>query len=247
VSLLRTDGQYGESMLEYSFSVRHEGCWTSDIHDEFPEFSATILQSHALSDSSSTMIEVDDIAADEADAIGKWMNEHPVVQTVDCIKHEEGSGLLSLQTDFSDTDTQPVGIVFREEPCIPLDSAEVRNGFEHCRLMLADKEQARNAYEKLREYGPVEIESLSEFDTDYQTSDLAAVSRAIASLSPRQQEVLRGAIEQGHYDVPQSCNVDELAENDSATMSTVAEHLRHAEHKVFDAIKPLLSSNETDP
>jgi predicted DNA binding protein len=30
-------------MLEYSFSVRHEGCWTADINDEFPDVTATIL------------------------------------------------------------------------------------------------------------------------------------------------------------------------------------------------------------
>jgi len=232
-------------MLEYSFSVKHEGCWTADIYDQFPDVSATILQSHAFADSSSTMIKVDDIQGQLADELVEWMNGHPVVQTVDLVKHQDGIGLISFNTDYSDSDTQPVGTVFREQPCIPLARAEVRNGFEHCRLMLADKAQARTTYEELREFGPVEIESLSEFDTDYQTSDLATVGRAVADLSPRQQQVLERAIEHGHYEVPQSCNVEELAEMDSATMSTVAEHLRHAEHKVFDAIKPLLSSERS--
>ena len=55
-----------QGMLEYSFSVKHEGCWTADINDEFPDVTATILESHAFTDSSSTIVEIPDI--DEATA-----------------------------------------------------------------------------------------------------------------------------------------------------------------------------------
>lgn len=230
-------------MLEYSFSVKHEGCWTADINDEFPGFSATILQSHALSNSSSTMIEVPSIGGRAAEDIGDWMNEHPVIRTVDLLKHEGDTSLINFQTDFSDSDTEPVGTVFRERPCIPLSAAEVENGFEHCHFMLTDKQQVQRTFEELREYGPVEIRTITELDTDYRTSELAEVSRAVSSLSSRQREVLKRAVEHGYYDVPQSCNVEDLAAKDSTTMSTVAEHLRNAEHKVFEAIEPLLTSD----
>lgn len=231
-------------MLEYSFSVRHEGCWTADIIDEFPDVSATILQSHALSDSSSTMIEVPDVDERTAEDIVEWMAEHPVVRAVDLLEHRDETGLVSVRTDYSDSDTEPVGTVFRELPCIPLSAAEVRNGYEHCHLMLANKDQVRTTFEELREYGPVEIRTITELDSDYGTSDLAAVSHAVSALSARQQQVLKRAIENGYYDVPQSCTVEDLAEMDSTTMSTVAEHLRHAEHKVFDAIEPLLAAED---
>lgn len=231
-------------MLEYSFSVRHEGCWTADIHDQFPRFDATILQSHAFTDSSSTVIEVPDIDDGYAESIAEWMSGHPVVRTVDMVQQEGDAGLISFHTDYSNSDTKPVGTVFREQPCIPLASAEVRNGQEHCQLMMTNREQVQQAYEELCEYGPVEIQSLNELNTDYHASDLAAVSRAIAGLSTRQQQILDRAITNGYYDVPQSCTIENLADRDSATMSTVAEHLRHAESKIFDAIEPLLSPND---
>lgn len=228
-------------MLEYSFSIRHEGCWTSDIHEEFPDVAATILQSHAFTDSSSTIIEIPDLDEDCAESIVGWLDNHPVVRTVDFVKHEGDAGLISFHTDYSDSDTEPVGTVFREQPCIPLASPEVRNGFEHCQLMMPTREQVQTTYNELREYGPVEIRSLNELETDYHASDLAAVSRAIAGLSTRQQQVFERAITNGYYHVPQSCTIEDLAAEDSVTMSTVAEHLRHAEFKVFDAIEPLLT------
>lgn len=231
-------------MLEYSFSVRHEGCWTADINDEFPDVTATILQSHAFTDSSSTMIEVDGVDERRTEDIVDWMDDHPVVRTVDLLRHADGTGLVSFQTDYSDTDTEPVGTVFRERPCIPLSSAEVRNGFEHCHIMMASKEQIRTTYDELCEYGPVEVRSFGELDSTVRADDLAAVSRAVSGLSSRQQQVLKRAIEKGYYEVPQACNVEDLAAEDPATMSTVAEHLRHAEQKILTAVEPLLSQSD---
>lgn len=230
-------------MLEYSFSVKHRGCWTADIYRDYPDVSATILHSHALSDISSTIIEAEDIDRQRAEEVVDWMSYHPVVQAVELVKHEDDVGLISLHTDFSDSDTQPVGTVFREQPCIPLASAQVRNGFEHCQLMMENREQVQATYKELQKFGPVEINSLNELKSDYHPSDLAAVSRAVSDLSIRQQEVLKRAIEGGYYDVPQSCTLEELATDDQATMSTLAEHLRHAENKVFDAIEPLLTGD----
>jgi len=231
-------------MLEYSFSVKHEGCWTADINNEFPGISATILQSHAFSDSSSTIIEISELDRQRGERIVEWMADHPVVQAVDLVKREDDVGLISLHTDYSDSETEPVGTVFREQPCIPLASAEVRNGFEHCHLMMADREQIQTTYEELQEYGPVEIRSLNELQSNYHSSDLTAVSQAVANLSTRQQEVLKRAIQNGYYDVPQACTLEELAADDPATMSTIAEHLRHAEHRVFDAIEQLLAGDQ---
>jgi predicted DNA binding protein len=231
-------------MLEYSFSVRHEGCWTADINDEFPDVTATILQSHAFTDSSSTMIEIDDVGEARTEEIVEWMDDHPVVRTVDLLRHGDGTGLVSFQTDYSDTDTEPVGTVFREQPCIPLSRAEVRNGFEHCHIMMANKKQIRTTYDELRDYGPVEVRSFSELDSTVRADDLAGVSRAVSGLSTRQQQVLERAIQRGYYEVPQDCKVEDLAAEESVTMSTVAEHLRHAEQKILTAVEPLLSAED---
>lgn len=231
-------------MLEYSFSVKHEGCWTADIHEEFPSVEATILQSYPLSDSSSTMIEVTGTDDRTPEDILAWMDDHPVVRAVDLVDYGDDAGIICFRTDYSDSDTEPVGTVFREQPCVPLSSAKVRNGFEHCHFMVMSKSQVRTIYDELREYGPVEIRTLSEFDSDFRAEDLAAVSRAVTALSTRQRQVLRRAVEQGYYDVPQTCTIEDLAERDSVTMSTVAEHLRHAERKVFDAMEPLLTADD---
>lgn len=231
-------------MLEYSFSVKHDGCWTTDIADEFPDFSATILYSHAFSDTSSTIIEVENVDAATVEDIVAWMAAHPVISAADLVDHHDETGLISLQTDYSESDTEPIGIVFREQSCVPLSPAEVHDGFEHCNFLMMDKEQVRSTYEELREYGQVELKSLSELDVHYHAADLAAVSQAVSSLSARQRQVLKRAIELGYYDVPQGCTIEDIAAEDSVTMSTVAEHLRHAERHVFDSIEPLLTSED---
>lgn len=229
-------------MFEYSFSVRHEGCWTADIQQTFPNFEATILESHAFSDSSSTIIEITNIGSKTIDDLESWFEAHPIIRTVERYKREANGGLIGLQTDFSESDTEPVGKVFREQPCIPLSAPTVSDGLEHCHLMLPSREIIQTTYNELRKYGPVTIESLSELDSNFHTSDLAAVSRAIAELSPRQQQTLRRAINSGYYEVPQECNIEDLADEDAVTMSTVAEHLRNAEYKIFTAIAPLLDT-----
>ena len=62
----------------------------------------------------------------------------------------------------------------------------------------------------------------------------------VQDLSPRQLEVLSRAIEEGYYDSPRSCNIEELAELDSANTSTVGEHLRRSEAKILKAVAPML-------
>jgi hypothetical protein len=143
------------------------------------------------------MIEIDDVGEARTEEIVEWMDDHPVVRTVDLLRHGDGTGLVSFQTDYSDTDTEPVGTVFREQPCIPLSRAEVRNGFEHCHIMMANTKQIRTTYDELRDYGPVEVRSFSELDSTVRADDLAGVSRAVSGLSTRQQQVLERAIQRG--------------------------------------------------
>lgn len=232
-------------MFEFSFSVRHEGCWTADIVNEFPGFEAKILQSYAYAGSSLTVIGASEITEETAEAVVDWLDHHPVVETNELVKHEDTTGMITLKTDYSDQDTEPIGTVFRQHPAITLSPAEIHGGLEHSHVMLPTKEEIQLMYDDLSEYGPVEIRTISELDdNNYRKSDLTAVSRAVGGLSTRQQQVLELALEQGYYDSPKACTIDELAEIDGATMSTVAEHLRHAESKIFQAIRPLLDATE---
>lgn len=57
-----------------------------------------------------------------------------------------------------------------------------------------------------------------------------------AELTPRQRTVLRTAIEAGYYDVPKRVTHRDLAAELGCSTSTIDEHLRKAESRIFQAI-----------
>lgn len=56
------------------------------------------------------------------------------------------------------------------------------------------------------------------------------------SLTDRQQEILDRALERGYYNVPRSATQGDLARDFDIAPSTVQEHIRHIEAKVFNRL-----------
>lgn len=231
-------------MLEYNVSIRHEGCWTERFNAAFPRVSASIVFSHPFADSSSTIIEVRNADEREVDDIVDWLGDHPVIAASELQQYasNQQTALISLQADYTDSETEPLMNVIRRHDCFPISSAEIKNGREHGTFLVSSTEQMKSLYTELSEYGPVTVKSLTELDITHPLSDLTEITQQITDLSPRQREVLLLAIREGYYDSPKQCSVDDLAELDDACMSTVAEHLRLAEMKLIQAMRPILEN-----
>jgi predicted DNA binding protein len=230
-------------MLEYTFRIRHEGCWTEKLNDRFPDVSATIIYSYRLLGISITMIEATNVA--DADALVEWLDEHAVMTAAQLVSYDEDreTAFVSLAGDY-ETDTEPVLNVLLRNRCFPTVPATVTGGREHWSVLASDHEQVSRTHEELQKIGRVEVDSLRTPELDRLLTGLSEVKQAVQDLSPRQREVLGRAIDEGYYDSPRACNIADLAEQDSANTSTVGEHLRRSEAKILKAVAPLLRRPE---
>jgi len=229
-------------MLEYVFRITHRGCWTETVNDAFPDATATIVYSYRLLGSSITMIEVTHVAPEEIDGLVDWLEAHEVMTSATLISYddERETGFVTLVGDY-DTDTEPVLNVLLRNRCFPSLPATVRNGAEHWSVLARDHESVSDAHRELESIGTVTVDALHAPESDPLLTGLSEVKQAIQDLSPRQREVLARAIEEGYYDSPRACSIEDLAAEDSANTSTVGEHLRRSEAKLLKAAGPLLS------
>ena len=231
-----------KTMLEYTFRIKHEGCWTETLNDAYPDVTSTIIYSYRLLGISITMIEATHVPPDQVDGFLSWLDGHEVMTTATLISYDDQqeTAFVSLAGDY-DTDTEPVLNILLQNRCFPTVPATVENGMEHWSVFACDHESVSRTHEQLQEIGTVEVDALRTPDLDRILTGLTEVKQAIQDLSPRQQEVLSRAIETGYYDSPRACSIEDLASMDTANTSTVGEHLRRSEAKILKAVGPLLS------
>jgi predicted DNA binding protein len=235
-------------MLEYTFKIAHKGCWTESIHNRFPDISATIIHSYWLHGTSITMIEVMNVDPNEVNDVVRWLRDHEVMTVAQLVSYDDKQhkAFISLAGDYKN-ETVPVLNVLLRNRCFPTIPATVSNGYEHWSVIVSDHEQLSSAHDDLENIGSVRVDALTSPNLDQLITGLSEVKQAVQNLTPRQHEVLLRAIENGYYDSPRDCNIEELAAMDTANTSTVGEHLRRSEAKILKAIAPLLArSSESD-
>lgn len=227
-------------MIEFTFGIEHEGCWTVGLGDEFPKSLVTIVHTYGTS---GTLIEVTNVSADRIDDVIAFLREQPVLSAVTLEHHDETNriGFLSLS---GVPDAPLVVDALVRHDCYPILPPTVENGRERWSVLTPSYEEAGNAHDELVELGNVHIERITAPNTSGIISGLTGVKEALHDLSERQREVLALAIENGYYESPRRCDIDDLAGQDRANKSTVGEHLRRAESKILTAAYPLLADTE---
>ncbi|QCS42729.1 DNA-binding protein [Natrinema versiforme] len=229
-------------MLEYTFYIRHDGCWTETINETFPDVTATIIYSYRLLGSSITMIELNNVRGSAIDELVAWLDDHPVMTTAQLLQYDEASenAYVSLVGEYDD-DTEPVLNVLLRNRCFPTVPATVADGREHWSVIVPTNEAVSQAHDELRNLGSITVDSLGAPELDGLLTGLIDIKQAVQRLSPRQREILARAIDRGYYDSPRACSIETLAETDSANASTVGNHLRRSEAKILEAVFPLLT------
>lgn len=233
-------------MLEYTFEITHEDCWTEAVHVSFPNVPITIIYSYQLLGTSISLIEATGVSDADVDAFVAWLGDHDVVTTATLVSHSERQRVayVSLAGDYGgDADTEPVLNVLLRNRCFPTVPPTVVDGVEHWSVLANDRETVSRTHEKLQSIGLVEVNALSSPNHDRLLTGLGEVRRAIEDLSPRQEEILSQAVEAGYYDSPRACGIQDLASMDSANTSTVGEHLRRSEAKILNAVGSLLTED----
>lgn len=233
-------------MLEYTFRIRHRGCWTETVNDHFPNVTATIVYSYRLLGVSITMVEMTNVSGEEIDPLVAWLSEHEVMTDAQLITYDpdKHTALVSLAGDYS-TDTEPVLNVLLRNRCFPTVPATVTNGREYWTVLTSDHERVTQTHEELERMGSVDVDSLKRPGVDRMLTGLIDIKQAVQDLSPRQREILVRAVDEGYYDSPRSCRLEDLAEGDPANTSTVGEHLRRSEAKILTTVAKQLQETET--
>ncbi len=96
--------------------------------------------------------------------------------------------------------------------------------------VLGTQETLTEALEAIPAAVDVELETIREYHPDQRT--------VFSSLTARQQELLRTAVELGYYDVPRNVTYEDIGNELELSPVTVGEHLRKIEATVMMSVLP---------
>lgn len=116
----------------------------------------------------------------------------------------------------------------------------ISEGWERWTLYLEPGQDLRGIIDALEADGnDVELVRDSPLDA-IDASDRLWLGSSLSSLSPRQQEVLVTAIDQGYYRMDRETSIEDIADSVGVAPTTAWEHLTRAEGKVMEDLRDYL-------
>lgn len=136
------------------------------------------------------------------------------------------------------TDNSTVAMIEWAE-CIPVMPVSYRGGFEHCRLLAFTKDALNGALNALSRVSKVEVESKSVVPRESARGAITVpVDEFLGALTKKQLEAFIAALQMGYYGMPKRTTMEEIATRQGMRRSTYEEHLRKAELKILQAVRP---------
>lgn len=124
--------------------------------------------------------------------------------------------------------------------CIPIMPVSYSEGLEHCKLFAFTKHDLDSAMKKLSGVSrELTIESKSILPKHSARSALTiSFDDFFRTLTQKQFSAFASAIEMGYYNIPKKVTMAEIASKQGVPRSTFEEHLRKAEIKMLQSLKP---------
>ena len=123
--------------------------------------------------------------------------------------------------------------------CIPVMPVNYRGGQEHCRLLAFTKDTLNGAMNNLSKVSKLEVESKSVVPRESARGAITVpVDEFLGSLTKKQLTAFITAMQMGYYGMPKGATIDEIAARQGMKRSTYEEHLRKAELKILQAVRP---------
>ena len=136
------------------------------------------------------------------------------------------------------TENSTVAIIEWAE-CIPVMPVTYRGGFEYCRLLAFTKDALSGALNALSRVSKVELESKSVVPRESARGAITVpVDQFLGTLTKKQLEAFIVALQMGYYGMPKGATMDQIAAKQGMRRSTYEEHLRKAELKILQAVRP---------
>ncbi len=123
--------------------------------------------------------------------------------------------------------------------CIPVMPVNYRGGLEHFRVLAFSKTTLDGAIANLSKVSKVEIKGKAVIPRESARGAITVpVDEFLGTLTKKQLEAFIAAMQMGYYGMPKGATMDEIASKQGMKRSTYEEHLRKAELKILQAVKP---------
>jgi predicted DNA binding protein len=123
--------------------------------------------------------------------------------------------------------------------CIPVMPVNYKGGLEYCRLLSFTKDSLNGAIAKLSKVSELEIQSKSVVPRESAKGAITVpVDEFLGSLTEKQLAAFLTAMQLGYYNLPKQVTIEEIASRQGINRSTYEEHLRKAELKILQSVRP---------
>lgn len=123
--------------------------------------------------------------------------------------------------------------------CIPVMPVSYRGGLEYCRMLAFTRDSLNGAMGRLSKMSKLEIQSKSVVPRESARGAITVpVDEFLGSLTRRQLGAFMAAMQMGYYSLPKRVTMEEIASSQGMKRSTYEEHLRKAELKILQAVRP---------
>lgn len=123
--------------------------------------------------------------------------------------------------------------------CIPVMPVNYKGGLEFCRLLAFTKDSLNGAITRLSKMSKLEIQSKSVVPRESARGAITVpVDEFLGSLTEKQLAAFLTAMQLGYYNLPKRVTLDEIAARNKMNRSTYEEHLRKAELKIMQSVRP---------
>ncbi len=123
--------------------------------------------------------------------------------------------------------------------CIPVMPVTYRGGSEYCRLLAFTKQSLDGAISRLSRVSTLAVQSRSVVPRETARGAITIpVDEFLGGLTKKQLGAFIAALQMGYYTMPKRATVDQIAAGQGMKRSTYEEHLRKAELKILQAVRP---------
>ncbi|MEW6328958.1 MAG: helix-turn-helix domain-containing protein [Candidatus Micrarchaeota archaeon] len=217
-------------------------CWCVDVTDKMKD---TVLKtiSPAYVDKNN-LINIYYITSPDLKHAMELIKKHPFVKKVDVLRKGEDRIIAKIASKYDAMVTQDL----HSSDVVPVEPIVVEGGLDKLALLAPSEKQLRELMGKLDERG-VDLKlkakkyltKKDELSLDFfRTSGFLNLHVAAGLLTQKQREIFELACRYGYYDIPKKITLEELAQKTGIHVTTLNEHLRKAEAKLFPIFAEVL-------
>lgn len=156
---------------------------------------------------------------------------------------ESGILLMTQVCRCGPTDGRGIGKTIRAAGVWDIPPIVYREGWESWRVLAWSEAALREMFRAIREVGELRIISLRPIENLHmEKMMLMPAADVFGGLTEKQSLAVLLGLRHGYYSMPSQTNIDRLADGAGLSSSTFSEHLRKAESRILQNLRPYLEA-----